>query len=177
MTSVWERKEVDITRIDRKKLNIDMSERTSVIRQIYPQGHLPGIVRAIESQGLDWDRFISEVSLEDPFFQRRTVRVIPRADFETDQIESINVSLDYNGSVKNVILAPGAEEQGVEWMSSLEGGRMRAPVTVSYDVLFTTAAAAVRAASKPRRRRSRATWCRSPLGTAQGTNCAGSASP
>ncbi len=138
MTSVWERKEVDITRIDRKKLNIDMSERTSVIRQIYPQGHLPGIVRAIESQGLDWERFISEVSLEDPFFQRRTVRVIPRADFQTDQIESINVSLDYEGSVKNVILAPGADEQGVEWMSSVEGGRMRSPVTVSYEVLFTT---------------------------------------
>ncbi|MEU1973665.1 hypothetical protein ABZ477_18560 [Microbacterium sp. NPDC019599] len=140
MSSVWERKQVDITRIDRKKLNIDMSERTSVIRQIYPQGHLPGIVRSIETQGLDWDRFISSVSLEDPFFQRRTVRVIPRADYATDQIEAINVSLDYDGSVKNVILDPSKGEQTVEWMSSLEGGRMRAPVTVSYDVLFSTAA-------------------------------------
>ncbi|WP_243074477.1 hypothetical protein [Microbacterium sp. SS28] len=140
MSSVWERKQIDITRIDRKKLNIDMSERTSVIRQIYPQGHLPGIVRSIESQGLDWDRFISSVSLEDPFFQRRTVRVIPRADFTTDQIDAINVSLDYDGSVKNVILDPSKGEQTVEWMSSLQGGRMRAPVTVSYDVLFSSAA-------------------------------------
>jgi hypothetical protein len=140
MSSVWERKQVDITRIDRKKLNIDMSERTSVIRQIYPQGHLPGIVRAIESQGLDWERFISSVSLEDPFFQRRTVRVIPRADYVTDQIEAINVSLDYDGSVKNVILDPTKGEQTVEWMSSMQGGRMRAPVTVSYDVLFSSAA-------------------------------------
>jgi hypothetical protein len=140
MSSVWERKQVDITRIDRKKLNIDMSERTSVIRQIYPQGHLPGIVRAIESQGLDWERFISSVSLEDPFFQRRTVRVIPRADYATDQIEAINVSLDYDGSVKNVILDPTKGEQTVEWMSSMQGGRMRAPVTVSYDVLFSSAA-------------------------------------
>lgn len=140
MSSVWERKEVDITRIDRKKLNIDMSERTSVIRQIYPQGHLPGIVRAIETQGLDWERFITSVSLEDPFFQRRTVRVIPRADYATDQIEAINVSLDYDGAVKNVILDPSRGEQSVEWMSSLQGGRMRAPVMVSYEVLFSSAA-------------------------------------
>lgn len=139
-TSVWERKEVDITRIDRKKLNIDMSERTSVIREIHPQGHLQGIARAVESQGLDMDRFISSVSLEDPFFARRTVRVIPRADFATDQIESINVSLDYDGVVKNVVLDANAEEQTVEWQSSLEGGRMRAPVDVSYEVLFGTAA-------------------------------------
>lgn len=140
MTSVWERKEFDITRIDRKKLNIDMSERTSVIREIYPQGHLPGIIRAIESQGLDLGRFISEVSLEDPFFQRRVVRVISRADYATDQIESINVSLDYDGSVKNVVLDPNSGEQSVEWESSIAGGRMLAPVTVSYEVLFSSAA-------------------------------------
>ncbi|WP_309065916.1 hypothetical protein [Microbacterium sp.] len=146
MSSVWERKEVDITRIDRKKLNIEMSERTSVIREIHPQGHLPGIIRLVESQGLELTRFISEVSLEDPFFARRSVRVIPRADFATDQIEAINVSLDYDGTVKNVVLAPGSAEQTVEWMSSLEGGRMRAPVTVSYEVLFSSAAA-----GRPRR--------------------------
>lgn len=140
MSSVWERKEVDITRIDRKKLNIEMSERTSVIREIHPQGHLQGIVRAVESQGLDMDRFITSVSLEDPFFARRTVRVIPRADFATDQIESINVSLDYDGVVKNVVLDGSAGEQSVEWQSSLEGGRMRAPVDVSYEVLFSSAA-------------------------------------
>jgi hypothetical protein len=145
-TTVWERKEVDLTRIDRKQLNINLSERTSVIREIHPQGHLAGIHRAIESQGLDWDRFISEVSLEDPFFARRTVRVIPRADFATDQIESINVSLSYDGNVKNVVLDPAAGEQTVEWQSSLEGGRMRAPVEVSYDVGFTSAAA-----GRPRR--------------------------
>ena len=41
------RKEVDLTRIDRKTLNINISERTSVIREIHPQGHLAGIVRTI----------------------------------------------------------------------------------------------------------------------------------
>jgi hypothetical protein len=139
-SSVWERKEVDLTRIDRKKLNIDMSERTSVIREIHPQGHLQGIVGSVESQGLDWNRFITSVSLEDPFFARRAVRVIPRADFATDQIESINVSLNYDGSTKNVVFDASTAEQTVEWQSSLEGGRMRAPVDVSYDVLFSTAA-------------------------------------
>ncbi|GAA5204761.1 hypothetical protein [Microbacterium jejuense] len=138
--SVWERKEVDITRIDRKKLNIDMSERTSVIREIHPQGHLRGIIRDVESQGLDFTRFLTEVSLEDPFFARRTVRVIPRADFATDQIESINVTLDYAGTVKNVVMDASSTEQSVQWQSSLEAGRMRSPVDVSYDVLFSSGA-------------------------------------
>lgn len=140
MTSVWERKEFDITRIDRKRLDVDMSERTSVIREIHPQGHLPGIIRAVESQGLDLSRFLSSVSLEDPFFQRRTVRVIPRADFATDQIEAIDVALDYAGSVKNVVIAAGSGEQSVEWQSEVADGRMLAPVTVSYEVLFSSAA-------------------------------------
>ena len=121
MGSLWERKKVDLTRIDRKKLNIDMSERTSVIKQIYPQGHLAGIARAVESQGLEWDRFISEVSLEDPFFARRTVRVIPRADFAADQIDAINVTLDYDGTTKNVPLDPASTEQTLEWQSLARG--------------------------------------------------------
>ena len=32
----------------RKSLNIDMSERTAVMHKIHPQGHLAGLVRAIE---------------------------------------------------------------------------------------------------------------------------------
>lgn len=140
--SIWSRKEVDLTRIDRKQLNIDLSERTSVIREIHPQGHLTGIARTIAEQGLDLDRFILAVPLDDDFFARRTVRVIPRADFATDQIRSINVALDYEGEVRNVVFdaASASAEQPVDWPSSLVDGRMRADVTVSYEVTFADAA-------------------------------------
>ena len=39
---LFSKKEVDLTRIDNKTLNVDISERTSVQRTIYPQGHLSG---------------------------------------------------------------------------------------------------------------------------------------
>jgi hypothetical protein len=139
-TSFWEKKKVDLTRIDRKRLNINMSERTSVIREIHPQGHLSGIARTIAEQGLDLERFIISVPLDDDFFARRTVRVIPRADFATDMIQSINVSLDYEGDVRNAVFDAATGEQTVEWPSSLESGQMRADVTVSSEVTFGTAA-------------------------------------
>ena len=124
------------------------------------------------------DRFITSVSLEDPFFARRTVRVIPRADFATDQIESINVSLDYDGVVKNVVLDAAAEEQTVEWQSSLEGGRMRAPVD---GVVRGAVRDAPRRPPAPDRgvdrRRRRRRGRRSPRATAPATRSAGSASP
>ena len=140
MSSLWSRKEVDLTRIDRKQLNIDLSERTSVIREIHPQGHLTGIARTIEEQGLDLDRFVISVPLDDDFFARRTVRVIPRADFAADQIQSINVSLEYDGEVRNVVFDASSPEQSVEWPSSLLDGQMRADVAVSYEVTFATGA-------------------------------------
>ncbi len=138
--SVWSKKEVDLTRIDRKKLNIDLSERTSVIKEIHPQGHLVGIGRTIAEQGLDLDRFIMSVPLGDPFFNQRKVRVIPRIDFATDLIESVNVSLDYDGSVKNVVFDATTAEQEVIWPSSLDGDRMRSDVTVSYETTFANTA-------------------------------------
>ncbi len=117
-----------------------MSERTSVIREIHPQGHLSGIARTIAEQGLDLERFIISVPLDDDFFARRTVRVIPRADFATDMIQSINVSLDYEGDVRNAVFDAATAEQTVEWPSSLESGQMRADVTVSSEVTFATTA-------------------------------------
>lgn len=138
-SALFSRKEVDLTRTDNKQLNINMSERTSVIREIHPQGHLSGIARTIREQGLDLDRFIIPVRLDDDFFARRTVRVIPRVDWVTDEIESINVSLAYNGEVQNVVLDPATAEQSVEWLSSLDDGQMRADVTVSYELTFSSA--------------------------------------
>lgn len=43
---------VDMTRIDKKTLNANISERTTARRSIYPQGHLSGIMRDLTIQGL-----------------------------------------------------------------------------------------------------------------------------
>jgi len=128
-------KTVDLTRIDNKTLNVDISERTSVQRTIYPQGHFAGLLTAIES-GQSLDQFILKVDLDNPWFQRRSVKVVTYADFDTDQIASIDVTLTYNGLVNTVTLTKGAPQSSVAWNSVLAGGQMVRPVTYSYTVNF-----------------------------------------
>ncbi len=128
-------KSVDLTRIDKKTLNVDISERTSVQRTIYPQGHFAGLLSAIEA-GQSFDKFILKVDLDNPWFQRRTVNVVTYADFDTDQIASIDVTLTYNGLVNTVSLTKAAPQVPVAWNSVLAGGQMVRPVTYSYTVNF-----------------------------------------
>jgi hypothetical protein len=136
MGSLFTMKKVDLTRIDQKSLNVDMSERTAVLRSIYPQGHLAGLTRIIEQQHLDMSRFTLSVSLDDDFFKKRKVRVISRAEYDVDQIASMNVSLTYEGDTKNVVLDPTTPEKEIEWMSVLDGTEMKRDVSVSYEVGF-----------------------------------------
>jgi hypothetical protein len=131
----FSKKSLDLTRIDKKTLNVDISERTSVQRTIYPQGHLGGLLSAIEG-GQSLDRFIVKVDLDNPWFQRRTVNVVSYADFDADQIASIDVTLTYNGLVKTVTLTKGSPKAEVDWSSVLSGGQMIRPVTYSYTVNF-----------------------------------------
>jgi hypothetical protein len=127
----------DLTRIDDKSLNINMRERTAVLRTIHPQAHLAGLARIITEEGLDASRFIMQVDLEDDFYKRRRVRVIPRVDFAAEHIESINVALTYGGETRNVVFdAQHASEQPVDWASVLQGGDMVMPVAYHYDVGF-----------------------------------------
>ena len=144
--AMFTRRSVDITRIDQKSLNVSFSERTAVLRSIYPQGHLSGLLRVLEQEHLDVKRFIMRVGLDHAFFKRRTVRVLPYVDFDAlgdpDQVQSINVSLTYQGETKNVIVDrahPG--EQVVEWGSVLDGDVMRKDVEVGYTVNFAPTSA------------------------------------
>ena len=133
--TLFSRRDIDITRIDQKSLNATFSERTAVLRTIYPQGHLAGLLQAAAA-GIDPSRFTVSVKLGDDFFKRRTVRVISRADWEADQIASINVALTYGRVTKNVVLDATTAEQTVSWPSLMVGPEMARDVAVSYTVAF-----------------------------------------
>jgi hypothetical protein len=126
----------DITRIDRKRLNVNMSERTTVKRSIFPQGHLSGLFRVLREPGVDLERFILAVDTNDPWFTRRQVQVISRADFAEDAISSLNVLLSYGGEPKNLILDSATPTGHIEWGSLLEDGTLRREVTARYTVSF-----------------------------------------
>ncbi|HEY6326656.1 MAG TPA: hypothetical protein VIW73_09130 [Candidatus Cybelea sp.] len=129
-------KSVDITRIDQKSLNFDVSERAAVLRTIYPQGHLSGLLSQLTKQGLSLSQFIVRVDLDNPFFQRRKVAVLSYADFQNDSIASIDVNLTYNGIVQSVALTSSGAATSVDWSSLLQNGQMVRPVSYSYTVNF-----------------------------------------
>ncbi len=129
-------KSVDLTRTDQKSLNFDVSERTAVLRTIYPQGHLSGLLSQLTKQGLSLSQFIVRVDLDNPFFQRRKVSVLSYADFQDDSIASIDVNLTYNGIVQSVSLTSSGAATSVDWSSLLQNGQMVRPVSYDYTINF-----------------------------------------
>jgi hypothetical protein len=129
-------KKVDYKRIDKKSLNVRINERTTVKRSIYPQGHLSGLFRALQREGLDLKRFILEVDTNHPFFKKRALKVISRADYTADSIASLNVSVEYGKDKKNLILDAQKPDGQAEWLSNLENGAMKREITANYKVTF-----------------------------------------
>jgi hypothetical protein len=129
-------KKVDYKRIDKKSLNVRINERTTVKRSIYPQGHLSGLFRALQREGLDLKRFILEVDTNHPFFKKRALKVVSRADYTADSIASLNVSVEYGKDKKNLILDAQKPDGQAEWLSILENGAMKREVTANYKVTF-----------------------------------------
>jgi len=134
--SLFSYKKIDYTRIDKKSLNFNMRERTTVRRTIYPQGHLSGLFRTFLDTGENLDRFVRSVDLDDPYFERRHVKAISRANFDEDSIASLDVRLSYGDNPKNVILDPTQTSADVEWASNLVNGAMQRDVAASYKVTF-----------------------------------------
>jgi hypothetical protein len=129
-------KSVDISRTDKKSLNFDLTERTAVLRTIYPQAHLSGLLAELTQKGIALSQFITRVDLDNPFFQRRKVAVMSYADFQDDSIASIDVNLTYNGSVQSVSLTSSGTQTSVDWSSLLVNGQMVRPVSYNYTVNF-----------------------------------------
>jgi hypothetical protein len=132
----FSRKEIDISRTDQKHLDFNVSERTTVQRTIYPQGHLSGLLGALQQNGASLGQFVVQVDLDNPFFQRRQVSVVSYADFAGDSIASIDVNLSYNGLVQSVTLSASGVPASVGWTSVLVNGQMLRPVSYTYTVHF-----------------------------------------
>ena len=129
-------RKLDYKRIDKKSLNVRINERTTVKRSIYPQGHLSGLFRLLKNEGLDLKRFVLEVDTNHPFFKKRTLKVISRADYATDSIASLNVSVQYGNDKKNLVLDSQKSDSQAEWLSIVENGAMKREVTANYKVTF-----------------------------------------
>lgn len=132
------RKNVDITRIDQKRLSVDMTERTTVKRSIYPQAHLQGLAHVLrDGEGeIDLDRFVIPVELNDAWFEERRITAIARTDFGTDHVEAITAQFDYGGEVQSVLLDLNQPQQVVTWQSQLDDEQIKREVTASYTVTF-----------------------------------------
>lgn len=124
-------------RTDRKVLNVNFSERVTIQRSIHPQGHLAGMFKLLRDTPLPRSRFITDVDLDDPWFEKRRLNVVSRADYDMDAISSINVQAGYGNEPKNILLGKNQPAGTFEWMSLLDNGIMRRPVQLRYEVNFS----------------------------------------
>lgn len=132
-------RKVDLTRIDKKTLDINVNERGVVKQSIYPQGHLAGLFQVLREPGIELDRFVTSVDLDDPWFRRRRLKLIPRVDFGFEQVASLDVRLDYQGNITNRILERESDRPEIEWDSVVRDGAMVREVAVGYKVSFANA--------------------------------------
>jgi hypothetical protein len=129
-------RKIDLTRIDQKSINVTVSERGAVKMTIHPQGHLAGLFKVLREPGIELSRFVTEVGIDDPWFARRRLRLIPRANFAADNVQSLDVRVSYQGDATNRILESPTDRPEVEWASVLAGGAMVREVELSYRVSF-----------------------------------------
>lgn len=130
-------KHTDYTRIDRKSLDVNFSERTTVRRTIYPQGHLAQVLSLITASGRPREDFVRRIKIDDPWFGRRRVTVSYSPGLAVDEIAHIDVHADYRGQVKNQLLKPDAWEAEFEWANVVENGAQVRDVDLTYEVAFT----------------------------------------
>lgn len=128
----------DWTRIDQKRINLVMNERTTVKRSIFPQASIKGLCRVLrDAQGnVDVGRFIQGVTLDDAWFVKRKVKAHALVDFDNDKVESVNVTLTYDGEPRTIRLTKAEPEAVREWNSVLSGNAMVRRVDYEYRVAF-----------------------------------------
>lgn len=130
----------DFTRIDKKRIDLTMNERVTVKRSIYPQATLKGLGRALprdaDGKVIDAGRWIQEVTLDDPWFTKRSVRAWSLVDFDEDQVQSVNLTLNYANEPRTIRLTKAEPDATREWNSTLAGNAMVRPVDYEYRVSF-----------------------------------------
>ena len=128
----------DLTRIDQKRINLQMNERVTVKRSIFPQATIKGLSRLLhDAQGnIDVSRFVQEVTLDDPWFDKRALKAHALVDFDNDKVESLNLTLTYNGQPRTIRLTKAQPDGAGEWNSIIAGSDMVRPVDYEYRVAF-----------------------------------------
>src|SRR5690606_31046603 len=134
----------DLTRIDQKRLNLVMNERVTVKRSIYPQATLKGLGRILADSGLPIERFVQEVTLDDDWFAKRAVKAHALVDFENDAVESVNVTVTYDGRPRTIRFTKDAPTGAADWNSVVLGNAMVREVDYEYVVNFRNADTASR---------------------------------
>jgi hypothetical protein len=125
-------------RIDDKHINLRMNERVTMKKSIYPQGMLRNLARMpVDAQGhVDLSRFMIEVTLDDDWFMRRKAKAHSLVDYDNDHVESVTVTLDYDGHPQTVRLTKDQAEGERQWNSIVRNGAMVRPVDYEYSVAF-----------------------------------------
>ena len=129
-------RKTEITKVDRRRLNANIRERSAVLRSIYPQGYLSGLFRELSDRGQKLGNFLRVVDTDDPYFQNRTVKVVSVANFEEDSIQLISVKLQYGCKSQSLFLESSKDWKEVSWPSRIINGSFDRNVTVSYTVFF-----------------------------------------
>lgn len=129
----FRKKEVDLTRVDHKSLNVNIRERTAVRRSIHPQGHLGGIAAILNG---DPSKYIIPVSLDSAFFKRRRFAPSVVVDMAADEVTGVHVMARYGDEPKDIVLDPAQPGGEMLWSSHLVGGVFQWPVAYDYEVTF-----------------------------------------
>lgn len=131
---------VDTTQLDRRFLNIAFNEQTTVRRSLYPQANLGGLLKEAQDGGFNQADLVQLIDLDLPFFRKRRVQVISRANFEQDDILAINVSLRYGDDTRTLTLKSSTDRKDAEpWNLILApAGTVQREVYIQYRVIFKT---------------------------------------
>ena len=140
-------KKVNQQRIDKKRLNVNYSERSTVLRSIYPQRHLDGMFKLTRDAGVPLDRFITPVDIGGAWFRRRRLRLTANTQFAEEGVTMIIAHVRYGNDEKSVRLKEGENDATIEFVSIVEDGEMRREAEIRYEVIFNDDAAEERPAT------------------------------
>lgn len=125
-------KTVDVKEVESKFSSYTSEEREVVDRVIYPQTFLKNIATD------DNSKYIKYVDLNDPFFTEKTLTIITNANFDSDNIQYIQVELYFaDKQRKSIILNKDDGFKKLSWTPSNDNDdKLDKSIKYSFTVLF-----------------------------------------
>jgi hypothetical protein len=139
----------DLTRIDQKRINLNMQERVTVRRSIYPQASLKGLWRLLRDAQVDFNRFVQSVTLDDPWFEKRSLKAHSLVAFDNDKVESVNVTLTYDGEPRTIRLSKATPDGASDWNSVISGNGAGTAMVRGVDYEYRVSFGNVDTAERP----------------------------